>query len=199
MPNNNQQTDRHKVFISYYHKDDQEYKNRLTQALGNNFVNKSVREGDIQEEGLHIDEIRRIIRNDFIADASVTIVLIGKCTWQRKHVDWEISASLIHRERNPRNGLMGILLPTHPDYRKNLNQLNPRLIPPRLADNINGNDPFAIIYKWPKNRVAKNILPKIHTAFQRRLNPPWPDDASQPFTDNRSGDCARGWQSNNRR
>ncbi len=35
---------RHKVFISYYHKDDQEYKNRLIQALDSRFVDKSVRE-----------------------------------------------------------------------------------------------------------------------------------------------------------
>ena len=199
MVTNNQQVPRHKVFISSYHKDDREYEQRLIQALGDGFVNKSVREGDIQEEGLHIDEIRRRIRNEHIADATVTIVLIGKCTWQRKHVDWEISASLIHRRHNPRNGLIGILLPTHPDYKKNLNQLDKRRIPPRLADNIGGSDPFAVIYKWPKNRVARSILPKIHTAFQRRLNTPWPNDTLLPFEDNRSGDCLQGWQSSNRR
>ena len=190
---------RRKVFISYYHKQDQEYKNRLVQALGDNFVNRSIREGEI-EEGLPIDEIRRRIRDDFIADATVTIVLIGCCTWQRKHVDWEISASLIHRERNPRNGLMGLLLPSHPDYEKDLSQLNKRRIPPRLADNIGGNDPFAVIYKWPKSRgIGRRILPKINRAFQRRLNSPWPDDGLRPFADNWTGDCSQGWQSNNRR
>lgn len=190
---------RRKVFISYYHKQDQEYKNRLVQALGDNFVNRSIREGEI-EEGLHIDEIRRRIRDNFIADATVTIVLIGCCTWQRKHVDWEISASIIHRERNPRNGLMGILLPSHPDYEKDLRQLNKRRIPPRLAYNIGGDNPFAVIYKWPKGGgVGRRMLPKINQAFHRRLTTPWPDDSYQLFANNRTGDCVSGWQSNNRR
>ena len=93
---------RQKVFISYYHEGDQEYKNRLSQALRNKAVDVSVREGDIEEEGLHLDEIRRRIRDNHIAGATVTIVLIGPCTWGRKHVDWEISASLIDRPNNPK-------------------------------------------------------------------------------------------------
>ena len=44
------QVSRHKVFISYYHEDDQEYKNRLVQALDSKFVDKSVSQGDIRNE-----------------------------------------------------------------------------------------------------------------------------------------------------
>ena len=186
---------RHKVFISYYHADDQEYKDRLIQALDSRFVDKSVSQGDIEDEGLPLDEIRRRIRDDHIADATVTIVLIGPCTWQRKHVDWEISASMTDSLRNPRCGILGLLLPTHPDYRKSPEQRNPRLIPPRLARNIGGNNPFAVIYDWPRNGVARNILPKIHTAFQRRNRTPWPDNGLTMFADNRRDDCSRGWQS----
>ena len=186
---------RHKVFIAYHHAEDQEYKNRLVQALGSRSVDMSVREGDIQEEGLHLDEIRRIIRDDHIADATVTIVLIGKCAWQRKHVDWEISASLIDRSNNPRCGLLGLLLPTHPDYGKNPDARNHRLIPPRLADNIGGADPFAAIYDWPRNGLARRILPRIHAAFRRRNRQPDPDNSYPLFADNRSGDCRRGWGS----
>ena len=59
------------------------------------------------------------IRDDHIADATVTIVLIGPCTWRRKHVDWEISASIIDRRTNERCGCgWGFVLPTHPAYRK---------------------------------------------------------------------------------
>lgn len=188
------QVPKHKVFISDYHKDDEVYKNRLIQALDSKFVDKSVSPGDIHDEGLPLDEIRRRIRDDHIADATVTIVLIGPCTWQRKHVDWEISASLIHRRNNPRCGLLGLMLPTHPDYGKRPRDRNPRLIPPRLARNIGGNDPFAVIYDWPKNGLSKKILPKIHTAFLRRNKTPWPDDGLDLFVNNRSGDCRRGWQ-----
>ena len=175
------QVPRHKVFISYYHQDDQEYKNRLVQALDSQFVDKSVSQGDIHDESLPLEEIRRRIRNHHIADATVTIVLIGQCTWQRKHVDWEISASIIDRPNNQRCGLLGLLLPSHPDYRRGPDTLNPRLIPPRLARNIGGNNPFAIIYDWPQNGLARRVLPKIHEAFIRRNRSPWPDDGLDLF------------------
>ena len=164
------------------------------QALTSKAIDKSVSPGDIHDENLPRDEIRRIIRDDHIADATVTIVLIGPCTWQRRHVDWEISASLIHRRRNQRCGILGLLLPTHPDYRKPVNERNPRLIPQRLARNIDGNDPFAAIYNWPKHGLSKKVLPKIHTAFLRRTKTPWPDDSLDLFAKNRRGECSLGWQ-----
>ena len=175
------QTPTPKVFISYYHEDDQQYKDRLVQALESKSVDKSVSQGDVHDEGLHLDEIRRRIRDDHIADATVTIVLIGRCTWQRKHVDWEVSASIIGRRNNLRCGLLGLLLPSHPDYRKRPEDRNPRLIPPRLALNLGGDDPFAVIYDWPKNGLSKKVLPKIHTAFQRMNRTPWPDNGLDLF------------------
>ena len=184
----------HKVFISYYHADDQGYKDRLVQALDSKAIDKSVSPGDIHDENLLLDEIRRRIRDDHIADATVTIVLIGPCSWQRKHVDWEISASIIDRQNNQRCGLMGLLLPTHPDYWKRPENRNPRLIPQRLARNIGGDDPFAIIYDWPNNGLSRKILPKIHEAYLRRNKSPWPDDGLDLFANNRRGNCRRGWQ-----
>ena len=183
-----------KVFISYYHEGDEEYKDRLLQALNSKAIDKSVSPGDIHDENLPLDEIRRRIRDDHIADATVTIVLIGPCTWQRKHVDWETSASIIDRRNNERCGLLGLLLPTHPDYRKGPSNRNPRLIPPRLARNIDGDDPFAVIYDWPRNGVSKKVFPKIYKAFQRRNQTPWPDDNLDLFRNNHIGDCRRGWQ-----
>ena len=188
------ETPNHKVFISYYHEDDQEYKDRLVQALDSKAIDKSVSQGDIYEAGLPLDEIRRRIRDDHIADATVTIVLIGPCTWQRKHVDWEISASIIDRQYNQRCGLLGILLPTHPDYSKSPKDHNPRLIPPRLARNIGGDNPFAVVYNWPNNGLSRKVVPKIHTAYLRRNKTPWPDDGLDLFANNRRGDCMRGWQ-----
>lgn len=185
---------RNKVFISYYHEDNQEYKDRLVQALESKFIDKSVSPGNIHDESLPLDEIRRRIRDDHIADATVTIVLIGRCTWQRRHVDWEISASIIDRRNNERCGLLGFLLPCHSDYGKSPEDRNPRLTPQRLTRNIGGNDPFAFIYDWPRKGLARNLLPKIHTAYQRRNMPPWPDDGLALFKNDRSGDCLRGWQ-----
>ena len=183
-----------KVFISYYHEDDQEYKDRLVQALNSKAIDKSVSPGDIHDGNLPLDEIRRRIRDDHIADATATIALIGPCTWQRKHVDWEISASLIHRRNNQRCGLLGLLLPTNPNYQKRPDDRSPRLIPPRLARNIDGDNPFAVIYDWPKSGLSKKVLPKIQKAFQRRNQTPWPDDGLDLFRNNRRDDCLRDWQ-----
>ena len=188
------QVPKHKIFISYYHADDQEYKNRLVQALNSKAIDKSVSPGDIHDDNLSLDEIRRRIRDDQIADAVVTIVLIGPCTWQRKHVDWEISASIIDRRNNKRCGVVGLLLPTHPDYDKRPQDRNPRLIPQRLARNIGGNNPFAVIYKWPRRRVARRVMPKVQRAFLRKDTAPWPDDGLDLFVENRRGDCLKGWQ-----
>ena len=108
---------RHKVFISFHH-EDQKYKDQLVRAMDDGLVDKSVEDGDIDDTHLKTQTIRQKIRDGFIADATVTVVLIGPCTWQRKHVDWEIGSSLRHTKNNSRCGLLGILLPDHPDFGK---------------------------------------------------------------------------------
>lgn len=185
---------KHKVFISYHHEKDEEYKRRLVQALNAKVVDKSVSPGDIHPEGLHIDEIRRRIRDDHIADSEVTVVLIGRCSWQRKHIDWEISASLIDRRNNERCGVIGVILPTHPYYRSKAKKRNRRRFPPRLVPNMEGDSPFVTTVRWPRRRVARRLLPKIHQAFVRKDRTPWPDDSYEPYGDNHSGSCERGWQ-----
>ena len=80
--------------------------------MGRDVVDRSVGEGDI-DESLKDGTIHRTIRDHFIRDATVTIVLVGPRTWQRKYVDWEISSSLMNTQLNPRCGLLGILLPSH--------------------------------------------------------------------------------------
>lgn len=179
---------RHKVFISFHHKD-QCYKDDLMGILEDHIVDKSVEDGDI-DDNLQTDTIRQKIRDEFIRDASVTIVLVGPCTWQRKHVDWEIGSSLRRTRLNSRCGLLGILLPNHGNYERRTR--NPRLIPPRLVNNCNGDDPFAQIYDWPRTWRAHNIKKWIHTAFKRR-NGTSPDNSRPQFRRNRGGRCADGW------
>ena len=133
---------RHKVFISYHHYNDEYYKDLFCKWLGSDFVNKSVEDGDINPY-VAIETVRQKIRDNFIADATVTVVLVGKCTWQRKHVDWEIGSSLRNTKFNPRCGLLGILLPTHYDFGRVNDCL--RRIPPRLADNCNSLGSFGRI------------------------------------------------------
>ena len=185
---------RHRVFISYHHQEDQEYKDRFVRMMSGHLVDRSVETGDIVDHDLSVDEIRRRIRDEYIADATVTVVLIGRCTWQRKHVDWEISASLIDTDHNDRCGLLGIRLPTHTDFSDA--EYNPRLIPPRLAANCEGNDPFAAVHRWSgSDNQVNRVRQWIDDAFSRRGRQPDPDNRYRLFARNRQTDCSRGWQS----
>ena len=180
---------RHKVFVSYHHALDQGYKNEFCRKLGHDFVDRSVEDGDI-DPTLKTQGVRQKIRDEFIADATVTVVLVGRCTWKRKHVDWEIGASLRETKANPRCGLLGILLPSHYDYARRQCRLN--LIPPRLADNCIGPASFGLIQKWPPTWSSELVGMWIHQAFKRRrsMNP---NNSRSQFRHNRSGLCHEGW------
>jgi hypothetical protein len=181
------ETPRHKVFISFHH-DDQYYKDSFVEMMGDDIVDQSVEDGDIDDENLSTATIRQKIRDEFVREATVTVVLIGHCTWQRKHVDWEIGSSLRDTKKNSRCGLLGILLPNHGNHGSE--QYNPLLIPPRLADNCDGSDPYSLIYDWSYN--SSRVRRWIHEAFQRRTGP-HPDNSRTQFKRNRSGVCSDGW------
>lgn len=183
------QPKRHKVFISYHHHQDQKYRDKFVTMMDDAIVDKSVGDGDIDDSNIKTETVRQRIRDDFIADATVTVVLIGVCTWRRKHVDWEIGASLMDTEKNPRCGLVGILLPTHPNFGKD--HYDSHLIPPRLAANCEGDDPYACIYDWSDN--IGEIREWIHQAFERRKGTP-PNNSRKQFKNNRRGPCSKGWQ-----
>ena len=185
------QAPRHRTFISYHH-DDQAYKDWFVRLMGDDIVDESVSDGDINDANIATETIRQKIRDEFIRDATVTVVLIGPCTWQRKHVDWEIGSSLRHTRRNPRCGLLGILLPSHADH--GASTYRSKLIPPRLADNAKGDNRFAHIYDWPGTPGVDDIRRWIHTAFQRRHQNPPPINNRPQFGRNRSGRCADGWR-----
>jgi len=179
-------TSRHKVFISF-HNDDQFYKDAFVRMMEGHIVDKSVHDEDIHDDSIKTETIRRTIRDDFIADATVTVVLVGKCTWQRKHVDWEIGSSLRDTEKNPRCGLLGILLPDHPNYRAQT--FDKHLVPPRLADNC-GKNSYARMYSWTD--YPPSVHEWIHNAFSRR-DQILPDNSRIQFGQNRSGLCWQGW------
>ena len=102
-----------KVFISYHHARDREYKDRLV-AFGKKhslFIDKSVDTGDISES-LDPETIRKRIRDQYLRDSTVTILLAGTETRQRKHVDWEIFSSMYDGRRNKKSGILVINLPS---------------------------------------------------------------------------------------
>ena len=153
---------RHKVFISYYHQDDQYYRNEFERLFGHLFINKSVEPGDIDTDN-SAEYVKRLIQQDFISDASVVVVLVGPNTWKRKHVDWEISAGLNKKVRGY-SGLVGLCLPHHPDYTRN--EYNRDIVPPRLADNLKSG--YAHFYNWTQD--ATTIKSWVDQAFKNRID-----------------------------
>ena len=150
----------HKVFISYYHHDDQYYKNYIDQNLSKNIINKSVKAGEYDSD--NSDEyIKRLIREDKVSDSSVIVVLIGPNTKKRKHVDWEISAGL-NKNVNGCSGLVGILLPT---LKTIGTQYSIADLPGRIFDNYNSG--YAKLYTW--DYAVHNFEVIIEQAFQDRI------------------------------
>lgn len=104
---------KHKVFMSYYHAADQEYKEALLWMNSQHdiFIDASVDTGDIDDR-LSDTAIREKIRDEYLRDSSVTVVLVGVDTWRRKHVDWEIYSSMHDGKINKKSGILVITLPT---------------------------------------------------------------------------------------
>ena len=102
----------HKVFISYHHAKDQWYKEHLV-AIGEAhkiFIDWSVDTGDVSDDRRD-QQIREAIRDGFLRDSTVTIVLVGSETARRKHVDWEIYSSMRDGKVNKKSGILVITLP----------------------------------------------------------------------------------------
>ncbi|WP_288681090.1 TIR domain-containing protein [uncultured Brachyspira sp.] len=177
---------RHKVFVSYHHENDQYYRDLFESTMVDKFdimVSKSVNPDEV-DNNLNTERIRQIIRDDYLKDSTVTVVLIGAETWKRKYVDWEIAASIRDTKNNPRSGLLGIFLPTyHLSSEKNF---NPHTIPPRLYYNWkNENQRFAQLYKW--SLEPSEVIKWIDRAFNDR-NKIIPDNSYPSFTKNRRGE-----------
>lgn len=104
---------KHKVFISYHHKNDQDYKEALLDANEKYdlFIDASVDTGDIDDD-LPDERIRQIIRDDYLSDSAVTILLVGIETKKRKHIDWEIYSSMYDGQVNKKSGVLVINLPS---------------------------------------------------------------------------------------
>lgn len=141
----------HKVFVSYHHANDQAKADYLRTEYGKNntLLDRSLEEA---YEDMTDDEILAAIRTEHLKDSTVTIVLIGSETANRKWVDWEIYASLRPYGERSRNGLLGIYLPTAGET------------PARLQDNIDSG--YAVTMKW--ENISWQLESKIEEAYNNR-------------------------------
>lgn len=154
---------RRKTFISYYHKEDQYYKEKFKALFDDFIVNKSVENNDIDSDNSD-GYIKQLIQKDYLADTTVLVVLIGKNTKHRMHIDWEISGALNVKVGEKYSGLLGIILPDHPDFGSGKATYN--LMPDRLADNFKSG--YAVIRDWTDDRVKMQEY--IELAFEQRTS-----------------------------
>lgn len=186
---------KHKVFISYYHKDDQEYKNELLwqNKLYDLFDDFSVHENEIDSTGMTTDRIRKTIRDFYIKDATVLILLCGKNTCRRKFIDWELHAAMYDTKKNPKMGILVINLPSiekqwvrvsdeeekaliagnvngewvsltaRSEYEKEFPYM-----PSRIIDNFVKDIPISVV-SWSRINHNPDVLKElIHNAYSRR-------------------------------
>lgn len=103
---------RHKCFISY-HKDDETAVEKFIAKFDDthdSFIMRGIRAPEDLINSTDTDSVMGQIRKRFLKDSTVTIVLLGACTWSRRFVDWEIQSSLRQPSVGYPNGLLGIIL-----------------------------------------------------------------------------------------
>ena len=193
----------HKVFISYHHTNDQQYKEELVE-FGQRysiFVDRSVDTGDIPDTWTD-EQIRRAIRDRYLRDSTVTVVLVGPETRRRKHVDWEVHSSMYDGTVNKRSGIVVINLPGISDFfnapygveEKQLlypdiaswTTINQRseyerrypYMPSRIIDNLMKSDVTISVVPWIRIN-GRTLQFLIEAAFRNRANCRY--DLSQPM------------------
>lgn len=103
----------HKVFVSFHHANDQWYKDELVKwgTENNVFIDGSVDMGEIPDNW-DAQHIREYIRDNHLKDTTVTILLVGTETKNRKHIDWELFSSMYDGKINKKSGILVINLPS---------------------------------------------------------------------------------------
>jgi len=148
-----------KIFISHYKGDGCEV-DAFIKDFGNVFIPKVLGANDNDEfiNSTNPDYVMQRIREIYLEDSTVTIVLIGSCTHSRRYVDWEIKSSLQQGRYLP-NGLMGIVLPS---------QNNSAHLPERLSANWNKehNDCYTRYWSYPSSE--RKLWEWIEDAYQAR-------------------------------
>ena len=154
----------HKVFISF-HSSDSGYKDSLIKFNEDNamFIDGSVDTGDISDD-LPDDRIRQKIRDEYLRDSTVTILLVGQGTKGRKHVDWEVYSSMYDGTVNKRSGVVAVLLPgANPNnhYTAAHDNEKPAIYPETTSwTSINSREEYERRYPYLPARIIDNLISK---------------------------------------
>ena len=113
------------------------------------------------------------IRDQNLADSTITIVLLGQETWHQRFIDWEIAASLLEGPVRRRNGILVMPLPS---------MRNRAPLPERIRDNFSAadNDRSAAVYEgYPTTR--ESFRAKLDRAAAAGADPARPVNNSRPL------------------
>ena len=152
-----------KVFISYHHANDQWARDALARlnVLGDVFDDLSVNSGEIDDEFMSDEQIRVQVRDNYLRESTVTIVLVGTETRYRKHVDWELYSSMRDSQLNPKSGILLVPLPdtgiTHFTAAHGLEEKNS--IYPDISDWTNwSRGQTEEVYPYFSSRMIDNLV-----------------------------------------
>ena len=161
---------RHKCFVTYHVADLTEVETFLND-FGSEFIPRSVgvTEADDFIDSTDSDYIKRKIRELYLSDSTVTIVLLGSCTWGRKFVDWEVSSSLRNDSVNKRSGLLVYPLPSMNNSAKLSDRIRDNHVEGELAKS------YARYMSYPTSAAV--LRSQIESAFGDR-------DAKASLVDN---------------
>jgi hypothetical protein len=153
---------RRKCFVSYRAADADEVENFLD-SHGQVFIARVIGVTDEDDfiDSDNDDYVFDRIRDKYLRDSTVTIVLVGKCTWARRYVDWEVYSSLRQDKNNRRNGLLAITLPSAANY-------SGKRLPARVDDNVAADQSLGYA-RWKKYpRSSSSLRTWIEDAFEAR-------------------------------
>ncbi len=152
---------RRKVFISHF-KSNRKEVDAFIKDFSSVFIPKVLGANDNDDfiNSTDVNYVMRRIREKYLEDSTVTIVLLGNCTHSRRYVDWEIKSSLRQGSYTP-NGLIGIVLP-HCN--------NKAYLPPRIEENWNSTHEncYARYYSYPSSTLQ--LSQWIEVAYQMRMS-----------------------------
>ena len=175
---------RHRCFISYHH-DDQDEVDDFVRTFDHErdvFIARGLGEEMTQDiiDSDDTDYVMQRIRVLYLGDSTVTLVMMGRCTWARRYVDWELQASLRSGRTVTPNGLLGIKLPSFPK--------RPGYFPNRLDINLKRSDDqedcYARHMEYPSR--SDTLANVIDATFNRRTtHTKWIDNPRERFNNNR--------------
>jgi hypothetical protein len=152
------------VFISHFREDKVEVDAFIQKFCHeeNVFIPRvlGANENDNFIDSYNTDYVMTQIRQNYLNDSTVTIVLIGSCSHSRRYIDWELKTSLRQGTYTP-NGVVGIILPS---------KGKSAYFPERLASNWKeGNtDCYAKVWIYPS--TAESLHNYIEDAFSARVS-----------------------------